>query len=138
MWKNVLFTMWFLDFVTVFNQSYNCQNSHYLGRNRVFRPFLIFLCYNSLPMTMCKLSSEHLPTLSCPRSYWMTSSCYGYFRICVFTLNVWWEIRTAETNFCFTLKTQWADFINLIRKIASLSIQNGKKIDFFSIIKVDL
>ena len=83
------------------------------------------------PMTICKLSSEHLPTLSCPRSYWMTSSCYGYFRICVFTLNVWWEIRTAETNFCFTLKTQWADFINLIRKIASLSIQNEKKIRLF-------
>ena len=26
--------MWFQDFVTVFNQSYNCQTSHYLGRNR--------------------------------------------------------------------------------------------------------
>ena len=51
MWKNVLFTMWFLDFVTVFKESYNCQNSHYLGRNRVFRPFLTFLCYNSLVQT---------------------------------------------------------------------------------------
>ena len=40
--------MRFLDFVTVCNQSYNCQNSHYLGRNRVFRPFLKFLCYNFL------------------------------------------------------------------------------------------
>ena len=29
-----MFTMWFQDFVTVFNQSYNCQTSHYLGRNR--------------------------------------------------------------------------------------------------------
>ena len=45
--------MWFLDFVIVFNQSYNCQNSHYLGRNRVFRPFLIFLCYNSLSPIYC-------------------------------------------------------------------------------------
>ena len=26
--------MWFQDFVTVFNQSYNCQTSHYLDRNR--------------------------------------------------------------------------------------------------------
>ena len=26
--------MWFQDFVTVSNQSYNCQTSHYLGRNR--------------------------------------------------------------------------------------------------------
>ena len=48
MWKNVLFTMWFLDFVKVFNYSYNCQNSHYLSRKQVFRPSLIFLCYNSL------------------------------------------------------------------------------------------
>ena len=48
MWKNGLFTMWFIDFVTVFNWSYNCQKSHYLDRNWVLRPFLIFLCYNSL------------------------------------------------------------------------------------------
>ena len=34
MWKKNLFTMWFQDFVTAFNQSYNCQTSHYLGRNR--------------------------------------------------------------------------------------------------------
>ena len=34
MWKFFLFTMWFQDFVTVFNQSYNCQTSHCLGRNR--------------------------------------------------------------------------------------------------------
>ena len=34
MWKNFLFTMWFQDFVTDFNQSYNCQTSHCLGRNR--------------------------------------------------------------------------------------------------------
>ena len=43
MWKNVLFTMWFLDFVTVFNQSYNCQTSHYLGRNRLPKPRLAVL-----------------------------------------------------------------------------------------------
>ena len=41
MWKNVLFTMWFLDFVTAFNQSYNCQTSHYLGRNWLPKPVLI-------------------------------------------------------------------------------------------------
>ena len=35
MWKNVLFTMWFPNFVTDFNQSYNCQTSHYPGRNRL-------------------------------------------------------------------------------------------------------
>ena len=29
-----MFTVWFQDFVTAFNQSYNCQTSHYLGRNR--------------------------------------------------------------------------------------------------------
>ena len=39
MWKNVLFTMWFQD--SVFNQSYNCQTSHYLGRNWLLKPFLI-------------------------------------------------------------------------------------------------
>ena len=27
--------------LTVFNQSYNCQTSHYLGRNRLPKPFLI-------------------------------------------------------------------------------------------------
>ena len=27
--------------LTVFNQSYNCQTSHYLGRNRLLKPFLI-------------------------------------------------------------------------------------------------
>ena len=27
--------------LTVFNQSYNCQTSHYLGRNRLRKPFLI-------------------------------------------------------------------------------------------------
>ena len=27
----------------------NCQKSHYLGQNRVFRPLLIFLCYYFLP-----------------------------------------------------------------------------------------
>ena len=45
MWKNVLFTVWFQDFVTVFNQSYNCQTSHYLGRNRLPNACLIVLSY---------------------------------------------------------------------------------------------
>ena len=44
MWKNVLFTIWFLQFITVFNLSYNCQNSHYLGRHWVLTPSFIFLC----------------------------------------------------------------------------------------------
>ena len=35
--------MWFLDFVTVFDQSYNCQTSHYLGRNRLPEPLLFLL-----------------------------------------------------------------------------------------------
>ena len=43
MWTNVLFTMWFHDFVTVFNQSYNCQTSHYLGRNQLPNAFLMLL-----------------------------------------------------------------------------------------------
>ena len=41
--KKKLFTMWFQDFVTVFNQSYNCQTSHYLGRNRLPEPLLLLL-----------------------------------------------------------------------------------------------
>ena len=45
MWKNVLFTMWFPNFVTDFNQSYNCQTSHYLGRNRLPNACLIVLSY---------------------------------------------------------------------------------------------
>ena len=45
MWKNVLFTVWFQNFVTVFNQSYNCQTSHYLGRNRLPNTCLIVLSY---------------------------------------------------------------------------------------------
>ena len=27
--------------LTVFNQSYNCQTSHYLGRNQLLKPFVI-------------------------------------------------------------------------------------------------
>ena len=80
--KNVLFIMWFLDFVTVFNQSYTCQNSHYLGRNWVFRPFLIFLCYNSLPR-----SKEILPPLlselsTSLRTWLVPKVTLAYFSIC--------------------------------------------------------
>ena len=32
---------YFKILLTVFNQSYNCQTSHYLGRNRLPKPFLI-------------------------------------------------------------------------------------------------
>ena len=39
--KNVLFTMCFLDFVTVFKESYNCQTSHNLGRNQLPKPLLL-------------------------------------------------------------------------------------------------
>ena len=42
MWKKFL---WFQDFVTVFNQSYNCQTSHCLGRNRLPNACLIVLSY---------------------------------------------------------------------------------------------
>ena len=52
------YCMWFLVFVTVFNQSYNCQKCHYLGSNRVFRPFLIFLCYNSLVLYYIKIAKK--------------------------------------------------------------------------------
>ena len=45
MWKNVLYTVWFLDFVTVFKESYNCQTSHYLGRNRLPNACLVVLSY---------------------------------------------------------------------------------------------
>ena len=64
--------MRFLDFVTVFNQSYKCQTSHCLGRNQVFRSFMIFLCYNSLHMSKGSFKNyvdhflsyfDHLPTL---------------------------------------------------------------------------
>ena len=33
--------MWFLDFVTVFKESYNCQTSHNLGRNQLPKPLLL-------------------------------------------------------------------------------------------------
>ena len=39
--------------LTVFNQSYNCQMSHYLGRNRLPKPFLIL---PSLAHTLLALS----------------------------------------------------------------------------------
>ena len=42
--------------LTVFNQSYNCQTSHYLGRNRLPKPFLILpflaLCYCCLNLVL--------------------------------------------------------------------------------------
>ena len=46
MWKKILFTMWFQDFVTVFNQSYNCQTSHCLGRNRPLNARLSILLFD--------------------------------------------------------------------------------------------
>ena len=64
--KNVMFTMWFLDFVTVFNLSYNYQNTHYLCRNQVFRPFLTFLYYNSLlPCNFQPITIQHC-SWNCP------------------------------------------------------------------------
>ena len=38
--------MWFQDFVTAFNQSYNCQTSHYLGRNRPPNAHLSILLFD--------------------------------------------------------------------------------------------
>ena len=38
--------MWFLDFVTVFKESYNCQTSHNLGRNQLPKPLLLPLASN--------------------------------------------------------------------------------------------
>ena len=44
--------MWFLDFVTVFNQSYNCQTSHYLGRNWLPEPLLLLLSLGEAESTV--------------------------------------------------------------------------------------
>ena len=89
MWKNVLFTMWFLDFVTVFNQSYNCQTSHYLGRNRLPKPFLI------LPSLVSTLEKETFLLFSLT------------FSLTLFLLNrpkckfcAWYEIHTPSFKMC--------------------------------------
>ena len=41
MWKNALLLCDFKILLTAFNQSYNCQTSHNVGRNRLPKPFLI-------------------------------------------------------------------------------------------------
>ena len=49
------------NFVTVFNQSYNCQTSHYLGRNRLPRPCLMLPSLgwtNVNIVSACYLKSE--------------------------------------------------------------------------------
>ena len=60
--------------LTVFNQSYNCQTSHYLGRNRLPKPFLILpsllLLYLFLPLDMCGFLSHRFDT---PYRYYLHS-----------------------------------------------------------------
>ena len=45
--------MWFLDFVTVFKESYKCQTSHNLGRDQLPKPLLLPLgCYISMTLNI--------------------------------------------------------------------------------------
>ena len=79
--------MWFLNFVTVFNYSYNCQNSPYLGRNRVFKPFLIFLCYNSLGVTECFKKKEPDTKID--------AYLYFLYSILAFLKSLFWDNDTS-------------------------------------------
>ena len=81
MWKNGLFTMWFLDFVTVFNQSYNCQTSHYLGRNRLPEPLLLLLSLG-MALSVC--------------SWWGTTPWSSF-----------WTLLTSKVNGCMTGGNSW-------------------------------
>ena len=51
-------------------QAPNTQFSSYLGRNRVFGPFLIFLCYNSLSIACSNKERELIQ--------WLQYSRYKY------------------------------------------------------------
>ena len=66
--------MWFQDFVTVFNQSYNCQTSHCLGRNRppnarlsilLFDPWFRLLQepFMAFPMASAQFPESSIPWL---------------------------------------------------------------------------
>ena len=56
--------------LTVFNQSYNCQTSHYLGRNRLPKPFLIlpsldrrFInAFNDFSVKCTRVRKNHIQT----------------------------------------------------------------------------
>ena len=48
--------------LTVFNQSYNCQSSHYLGRNWLLKPFLILpsLTRDTSPRNLCIMTLTNI------------------------------------------------------------------------------
>ena len=66
--------------LTVFNQSYNCQTSHYLGRNRLPKPHLI------LPSLVCR----SLLTAEC---IWFKCDLYLRFIPPINIWNIWIDLR---------------------------------------------
>ena len=121
MWKKILFTMWFQDFVTDFNQSYNCQTSHCLGRNRPPNARLSVL---SWVLDMYLLSQQEYGDDQ-SSTYYMFRRPWDYWHILIgitsITFNFYLSIQTclrpqlAKKGFQFSRK--WN--VNLLTKFLS-------------------
>ena len=108
--------------LTVFNQSYNCQTSHYLGRNWLPKPFLILpslfitmLCESDFGQTFSKLGPTLeklwsycvlLALLACARSnlhLWLWISelkiFWGFSNILAITCQVLGGTRPTQSDF---------------------------------------
>ena len=101
MWKNVLFTMWFLDFVTVFKESYNCQTSHNLGRNQLPKPLL-------LPLDIKEKIWTNLFLIS--RLSWLCNFLHSDFRrlpIVLLSSIFYADLVYCAMPHCFLLASTW-------------------------------
>ena len=76
--------------LTVFNQSYNCQTSHNLGRNRLPKPFLILpSLVNTIQTRLCPPSQFFSPTtLSQKLPQYIIITCSERFSMIHATLNI--------------------------------------------------
>ena len=64
--------------LTVFNQSYSCQTSHYLGRNRLPKPFLIL---PSLVQCVSYKAAEAMMVTKINEAF-VSNAVWGHQRVC--------------------------------------------------------
>ena len=86
--------------LTVFNQSYSCQTSHYLGRNQLPKPFLILHSLGTFDSFLTGQGRNHVYSACCsvqtdhkPVSTSSEKVLRGYS----------YNIYTMLVNFCFAL-----------------------------------
>ena len=110
--------------LTVFNESYNCQTSHYLGRNQLPKPLLML---PSLFATEIKLCSVHIdprewkiePNISLNHTANMCIQCQRYFHSLflkeeVLSFNRWANV-TFKVFLCY-----WDQTYTLIQNMVIL------------------